>query len=241
VFVGGCTYEAAEAVCAAEVDALQSLIDKSLLRSRDVAGRTRFWMLETIREFAAKQLETSDEVDVLRLRHAEFFAELAERADPHLRHGPDQQEWGARVAADYDNVRAAMNFALDRAPALAMRLLGRLTFFLWLRGGFAEARAWVDAALARAEGQPQELVGRVHKCGAVIAERLGDIEAEARHAGDAYAAFAAVGDEQGMANALRERGKAASRAGDFARTEPSWPSSRSSPSGSATAGTGLSL
>jgi hypothetical protein len=54
VFVGGCTYEAAEAVCCAEIDTLQSLIDKSLLRSRDVAGRTRFWMLETIREFAAK-------------------------------------------------------------------------------------------------------------------------------------------------------------------------------------------
>jgi predicted ATPase/class 3 adenylate cyclase len=218
VFVGGCTYEAAEAVCGAEIDTMQSLIDKSLLRSRDVAGRTRFWMLETIREFAAKQLEASDEVDALRLRHAEFFAELAERADPHLRHGPDQQEWGERVAADYDNARAAMNFALANAPEVAMRLLGRLAFFIWLRGGFAEGRAWVDAVLARAEGQPRELVGRVHECGAVIAERLGDIKAAARHADEAYAAFASVGDEHGMANALRERGKAASRAGDVART-----------------------
>jgi len=75
VFAGGCTYEAAEAVCGAEIDTLQSLIDKSLLRSRDVAGRTRFWMLETIREFAVRQLEVSDEVDALRLRHAEFFAD----------------------------------------------------------------------------------------------------------------------------------------------------------------------
>jgi predicted ATPase/class 3 adenylate cyclase len=218
VFLGGCTYEAAEAVCDAEIDTLQSLIDKSLVRSREVAGRARYWMLETIREFAAKQLETSAEVDALRLRHAEFFAELAERADPHLRHGPDQQEWGEHVEADYDNVRAAMNFALDRAPTLAMRLLGRIAFFLWLRGGFAEGRAWVDTALARAEGQPLELIGRVHECGAVITERLGDIEAEARHADEAYAAFAAVGDEHGMANALRERGKAASRVGDVTRT-----------------------
>jgi tetratricopeptide (TPR) repeat protein len=150
----------------------------------------------------------------LRLRYAEFFAELAERADPHVRHGPDQQEWGERVAADYDNVRAAKNFALDRAPALAMRFLGRLTFFLWLRGGFAEGRTWVDAVLARAEGQPRELVGRVRECGSVIAERLGDIKAAARHADEAYTAFASVGDEHGMANALRERGKVASHRGD---------------------------
>ncbi|MGZ4354706.1 MAG: ATP-binding protein, partial [Gaiellaceae bacterium] len=124
VFVGGCTYEAAEAVCAAEIDILQSLIDKSLLRRREVARRTRFWMLETIREFAARQFEASDEVDALRLRHAEFFAELVEQADPHLRRGPDQQGWTARVAADYDNVRAAVNFGLEGAPPLAMRLLG---------------------------------------------------------------------------------------------------------------------
>jgi predicted ATPase/class 3 adenylate cyclase len=208
VFVGGCTYEAAEAVCGAEIDALQSLVDKSLLRSRDVAGRTRFWMLETIREFAARQLETSDELDALRLRHAEFFAELVERADPHLRHGRDQQEWGARVAADYDNVRAAIDFSLDRARELALRLVGRLTFFLWLRGGFAEGRAWVDAVLSHAEGRPPELIGRVHECGSVIAERLGDFAAAARHADDAYAAFASVGDEHGMADALRSRGNA---------------------------------
>ena len=54
VFVGGCTFEAAEAVCDAEIDTLQSLIDKSLVRSRDVAGRARYWMLETIREFAVE-------------------------------------------------------------------------------------------------------------------------------------------------------------------------------------------
>jgi predicted ATPase len=208
VFAGGCTYKAAEAVCGPEIDTLQSLVDKSLLRSRDVAGRTRLWMLETIREFAARQLETSDELDALRLRHAEFFAELVERADPHLRHGRDQQEWGARVTADYDNVRAAIDFSLDRAPELALRLIGRLSFFLWLRGGFVEGRTWVDAVLSHAEGQPQELIGRVHECGSAIAERLGDLEGAARHADDAYAAFAGVGDEHGMADALRQRGNA---------------------------------
>ena len=63
VFAGGCTYEAAEAVCAADADTLQSLIDKSLVRSREATGGDRYWMLETIREFAAAELEASGEAD----------------------------------------------------------------------------------------------------------------------------------------------------------------------------------
>jgi predicted ATPase/class 3 adenylate cyclase len=217
VFAGGCTYEAAEAVCAADVDTLQSLIDKSLVRSREATGGGRYWMLETIREFAAAELEASGEADALRLRHAEFFTALAERADPHLRHGPDQQQWVERVAADYDNVRTAMSFALEHDLTLALRLVGRTTFFVWLRDGFAEARAWLDAILPRAAGQPRDLLGRAHECAAVIAERIGDIAGQARHSDEAYAAFAAVGDEHGMADALRERGKTASAAGDSER------------------------
>ena len=75
------------------------------------------------------------------------------------------------MAADYDNVRAAMSFALEHDLTLALRLVGRLSFFLWLRGGFAEAKAWLDAILPRAAGQPQDLLGRAHECAAVIAER----------------------------------------------------------------------
>ncbi len=215
VFGGGCTYEAAEEVCAADVDTLQSLIDKSLVRSREETGGARYWMLETIREFAAAELEASGEADALRLRHAEFFAALTERADPHVRHGPDQQLWADRMAADYDNVRAAMSFAMANVPTLALQILGRLSFFVWLRGGFAEAWGWIEAILPLADDQPPELRGRAHECAAVIAERLGKLDAEARHSDEAYAAFASVGDEHGMANALRERGKTATGRGDL--------------------------
>jgi predicted ATPase len=217
VFAGGCTYEAGEAVCGADADTLQSLIDKSLVRSRDVTGGTRYWMLETIREFAAAELEASGEADALRLHHAEFFTAFAERADPHLRHGPDQLQWVELVAADYDNVRAAMNFVLEHDLVLALRLVGRLAFFVWLRGGFAEANAWLDAILPRAAGQPPALLGRAHECASIIAEQIGDTAGQARHSDEAYAAFAAAGDEQGMADALRERGKTASAREDSAR------------------------
>ena len=61
VFVGGCTYEAAEAVCEADPDSLQSLLDKSLLRRREAGLGPRYWMLETIHEYAEEQLEAAGE------------------------------------------------------------------------------------------------------------------------------------------------------------------------------------
>ncbi|HEY6067671.1 MAG TPA: NB-ARC domain-containing protein [Gaiellaceae bacterium] len=218
VFDGGCTYEAAESVCDAEVETLESLIDKSLVRRREGSRRPRYWMLETIRQFGGELLDSSDD-DELRRRHAEFFTAFAELADPHLRHGPDQEGWGDRVAEDYGNVRAAMQFALEHAPELALRLVGSLTFFVWLRGGFAEARAWVDAALAAAPDASPSLIGRAHECGAVIAERLADPAAARAHAEAAHSASSAAGDERGLANALRELGKAYAALGEGERVK----------------------
>ena len=76
VFTGGCTLEAAEQVARADLDTLQSLIEKSLLRHTE----SRYWMLETIREYATERLEESGEAEDLRRRHAEFFLELAKSA-----------------------------------------------------------------------------------------------------------------------------------------------------------------
>ena len=59
IFRGGCTLEAAEQVADADLDVLQSLVDKSLLRHT----RERFWMLETIREYAAERLDASGETE----------------------------------------------------------------------------------------------------------------------------------------------------------------------------------
>ena len=210
VFVGGCTLEAAEEVCRADVDVLQSLLDKSLVRRRDSPFGPRYWMLETIRDFAVEQLETLPSRDELRRRHAEAFAELAQKADLQLRRGPDQQEWGDRIAEDYDNVRAGVRFGLDLDPAIAARIIGSMAFFFWLRGGFAEASQWVDEALARSGELSDSLLGHVHEFASVVYERMGDAVAASRHADDAYAAFVRAGDEHGMADALRERGKAAS-------------------------------
>jgi tetratricopeptide (TPR) repeat protein len=120
VFAGGCTLEAAQAVCTAGddlpqdvLDGLASLSDKSLLRlTEGVAGAPRFTMLETIREYALEQLNLSGEAKALRRRHAAYFLDLAERAAPQL-HRAEQQTWLARLEAEHDNLRAALTWALD--------------------------------------------------------------------------------------------------------------------------------
>jgi tetratricopeptide (TPR) repeat protein len=119
-------------------------------------------------------------------------------------------------------VRAAMNFALDNAPELALRLVGSLTFFFWLRGGFVEARSWVDRSLAASDGQPKQLIGKAHVSSAAVAERVGDVVLAAAQAEAAYAAFAETGDQQGIADALRERGKAAMGNRDFERARATY-------------------
>ena len=88
VFVGGCDLEAAQAVCADDddvLDGIDSLVANSLLQSVAVTqGDVRISMLETIREFGLEQLAFAGELETLRWRHAEYFLQLAERAEPEL-------------------------------------------------------------------------------------------------------------------------------------------------------------
>ena len=86
VFAGGCTLEAAEEVSDADLDTLQSLVEKSLVRHTD----GRFWMLETIREYAVEQLGHTGEGDAYRRRHLEWFLTLAEENEFESRGGDRQ-------------------------------------------------------------------------------------------------------------------------------------------------------
>jgi len=105
VFRGGCTLESAEQVCDADLDTLQSLVDKSLVRVRE---HDRFWMLETIREYAAERLQSSGEAEELRRRHAEHFLALAEETEPLAREvDPATLD---RLEQEADNLRAALDW-----------------------------------------------------------------------------------------------------------------------------------
>jgi predicted ATPase/class 3 adenylate cyclase len=121
VFAGGCTLQAATTVAGADIDTLQSLVDKSLVRFRD----ERFWMLETIREFAVERLAELGEAEKLRRRHAELFVALAEEAEPNLR-AVSEAGWLDRLQRDHDAVQPdrGQPARRDRQPDSARRHCG---------------------------------------------------------------------------------------------------------------------
>jgi predicted ATPase/DNA-binding SARP family transcriptional activator len=144
VFGGSFDVEAAEAVCGAELDLLEALVDKSLLRQ---AGDGRFITLATIREFAIERL--GDRVDSLTVqdRHATYFVDLAEAADSEL-HGVAQRSSLGSLKRELPNVRTALSWALKHDPQLAGRLSGALAQFWFMHGGWSEGEAGAEAALS---------------------------------------------------------------------------------------------
>jgi predicted ATPase/class 3 adenylate cyclase len=150
VFRGGCTLEGAEDVCEASLDTLQSLLDKSLLRKRDTVHGARYWMLETIREYSVAKLDTSGTAKELRRRHAAHFVALAEEAEVVMgRDHHDADVWIARLEADHDNLRAALDELIASADAqLAQQLAGALWKFWYMTGSIGEGRRWLEAVLA---------------------------------------------------------------------------------------------
>lgn len=130
VFVGGCSYDAAEGVCGADPDTLQSLIDKSLLRRRDVEFGSRYWMLETIREHAAERLDASGEADRLRGDHAAHFLAFAEAAN-----ALEQPRFYLILDAEHANLRAAMAWLREKGETeRELRLAAALHWFWRVRG-----------------------------------------------------------------------------------------------------------
>src|SRR6266542_2407547 len=105
VFSGGGTLEAAEEVIDADLDVLQSLVDKSLLRHTD----ERFWMLETIREYAAERLREGGEEEAIRDRHLDHFLTVAEKAyEGRL---ISESMWFPIMDAEHANIRGALDWA----------------------------------------------------------------------------------------------------------------------------------
>jgi predicted ATPase/DNA-binding SARP family transcriptional activator len=148
VFAGGFTLEAVEAVCVQGdlnrsqiLDLLGRLVDKSLVIVEIAfrGGKTRYRMLETIREYAQEKLELSGEAEAIRDRHLEFFMKLAEETEPHL-YAPEQVEWFAQAEAEIDNLRAALDWSVidleemnDVRIRNGLQLVGVLSWF-WQRG-----------------------------------------------------------------------------------------------------------
>ena len=213
VFGGEASLEAAEAVADADLDDLQSLVEKSLVRRTD----DRFWMYETIREFALERLDESGEADMIRDRHAEYFLELAERAERNLideslvRLGP----WHRQMEAELDNFRAALDrFEANGEGGSACRMVGALAWFWEQRGQFGEGRRLVERALA-AHDDRTPARARALSGAAFLAGLTGDLGAAIARAEEAVALHRELGDTWRLGDAVHALGYAKAEGGDL--------------------------
>ncbi|EXG79545.1 putative ATPase [Cryptosporangium arvum DSM 44712] len=161
-FPGGATVDAAERVCADDdllrpgdvLETLASLVDKSLVELVAEAEPPRYRMLETVRAFGAEQLETAGETAATRDALLAYFVELVETAEPKLR-SPEQRTWANTLTAEYENITAALRWAVDQGRGdPAVRLVAGLAWYWALRGAHAEADRWATAVLPLADQAP---------------------------------------------------------------------------------------
>lgn len=220
MFGGGSSYEAAEAVCDAHPDTLQSLIDKCLVRRRDTEFGVRYWMLETIREFAVERLDESGEEEELREIHAAHFLELFETRDDARRRGSlTLSEYVGLVRGEQDNARRALAWYRATGDAERMARLAVALHPLWMASTAEGRRALNDVLILTEKGGADELRGRALWAAAIVADAQGDLVAERRFAEEALPLFTQLGDRRSRAETLRRLGNIASLDGQFERAQ----------------------
>ncbi len=215
VFAGGFGLAAAEAVAvdpdlpAEVVGLLGALVDKSLVQFGDTgAGPGRYRLLETVRQYAAGQLDALGPAaaDAARIAHRDYYLALAEAADPQLV-GPDQAEWLGRLDAELGNLRAAIAVSLTQPdPAPGLRLAASLRVYWMARGHAAEGadalRTLLDAPAAQEATLPRAWA---LAAAARLLQQAGGYAIAGDYCQEALAIARAVGDDYLVADLLQIR------------------------------------
>ena len=210
VFAGGCTLDAAKEVCGADINTLQSLVEKSLLRF----STERYWMLETIREYARERLDEAGETDGLARRHAHYHLALLEERQFPLILGSRRRELLAWFGEEEDNLRATLDYLERAAPTDAVRTAHLLTPFWLPRGRLVEGQERLLRLLDQ-----NDFAGDTR---ATLLEnladhelRLGQLDSAERHAQEAVTLAQESGERRTLAFALQQLASVASYRGDF--------------------------
>jgi non-specific serine/threonine protein kinase len=161
VFAGGWTLEAAEQVApsaeAADVpELLTGLVDKSLVQVAAASDldEPRYWLLETVRQYAGERLSAAGELEDTRARHVVWAIGWVERSLPQL-NGRDQVTWMRRIALEHDNFRVALEWSAASGDCDSeLRLAAPLGHFWHMHGPSSEGRVWLSHALAHARAEP---------------------------------------------------------------------------------------
>ncbi len=222
VFAGGCSIEAAEAVCNATrdlgniLDGVESLVDESLVRQGEgLNGQPRFWILGTIREYGLERLTESGEAVDIQRKHADYFLAMAGQAESKIRSG--QRDTGLReLEMEHDNLRAALAWsqAADKGD-LGLQLAGALSWFWYLNGHWSEGRGWLEGALARASADAPAAARAKALFGiGMMAAFQYDGSVALRSLADSIALYRQVADKAGLAYALAIQGTVMTWHGD---------------------------
>jgi DNA-binding CsgD family transcriptional regulator len=175
VFLGGFDLDAAQFVCGGTdveryqvLDQLTLLVDKSLVVADNSGGRTRYRLLETVRQYALEKLGESGEADTVRSRHRDHYTAMAAVLDAPA--GSDYEQRLEQAEIEIDNLRAAFGWSRENADVeLALALASSLQPLWQARGRLREGLAWFDVALADLAAQHPEVAAAVS--GRALADR----------------------------------------------------------------------
>ncbi|MFW9956341.1 MAG: tetratricopeptide repeat protein [Candidatus Thorarchaeota archaeon] len=221
VFVGGWTFEVADAVCNAGdgqriniFDGFEKLVDLNLIKPpQDVNGDLRLNILETIREFSYQQLIKSGEMDVIRSHQAQFYLTLVEQAEPELR-ANSQTRWVNRLDSEYGNIRAVLEWSRQHDAELGLKMCGAIWRFWEMHNYIGEGREWLETFI-KLSLMPTTLRGKVLTAAAALAVYQGDFKAARTHVEEALSIHQYLDDKHGIARAYNELGLIASYEGDY--------------------------
>lgn len=225
VFAGGWTLAAVEGICSDDtiadfetLDFLTSLVDKSLVMVERSEERTRYRLLESVRQYAANRLEESGGRLPVRVRHRDYFVRLAEEAEPKLR-GAEQGHWLSVLESEHDNLRQALTFCLEDAEGgiAGLHLGGALQRFWMIRGPLSEGRERLRALLSQASAQEPTAARALALNGAAtLALFQGDYTSARALFEESLTIRRELGDQEGIAQSLGNLGNVAHEQGDYA-------------------------
>lgn len=225
VFTGGCTLEAAEAVCGKDLgvdvlDGMASLVEQSLMGQEEKPeGTPRYQMLETIREYALERFEEREEGQELRRHHVAYFVTFAEAIETEIG-GSHQSATLEQVETDHDNIRAALAWSLEGTGteiAEGLRLAAAIQRFWVIRGYLAEGRSWLEQLLMASDRQVNAGPARAKALYAAssLAFRQGDLDRADELGTESLVCFRHLGEQASMAAALNILALVAEQRADF--------------------------
>lgn len=223
VFAGGCTIDAAEAVCPDDalptstvLEVIGNLVERSLLTTAEKCGAMRYGMLESIHAFAGEMLDAAGERDTMRGRHLEWLRQFVADADFA---GPDQVAWLDLTEAESDNINSAIDWAVcadSTARRKALELVGRLSGFWLIRGmpvvGRTRLLRTLDAAGPGAD--PRLRAAALDGVGQ-LSYLLGDTDAQRDYLQQSLVLWRELGDAARTATALGDLATAAHYKGEL--------------------------